>query len=198
MLGVTAAGMAVRRRRGFLTMRIFSRIGLILPLLVLATILVGLPATALGREDTTNFSARLLGINETPSINTDGTASLRLKLNTAASTIDFTLTYQNLSGAPSAAHIHFAQERVAGGVMVFFCGGGGQAACPPTTSGTIKGTIAAANVQSLPAQGINAGDMAAVMRAIRAGASYGNMHTTNFPGGEIRGQIRPSGERGDD
>ena len=36
-----------------------------------------------------------------------------------------------------------------------------------------------------------AGDLAAVMRAIRAGASYANMHTPpNFPGGEIRGQIQ--------
>jgi hypothetical protein len=179
-------------------MRMLNRFGLFLPLFVLATILVGLPTTALGREDGTNFSARLLGINETPSINTDGTASLRLQLNTTANTIDFTLTYQNLSGAPGAAHIHFAQERVAGGVMVFFCGGGGQPACPATTSGTVSGTIAAANVVAIPAQGITAGDMAAVMRAIRAGASYANMHTTNFPGGEIRGQIGRSGDRGDD
>ena len=78
-----------------------------------------------------------------------------------------------------------------GGVMVFFCGGGGQPACPATTSGTISGAITAANVLAVPAQGIKAGDLAAVMRAIRAGASYANMHTPpNFPGGEIRGQIR--------
>jgi hypothetical protein len=176
-------------------MRLLNRFGLILPVLVVGTILVGLPATVLGREDGADFSARLLGIHETPSINTDGTASLRLRLNRSANTIDFTLTYQNLSGAPSAAHIHFGQERVAGGVMVFLCGGGGQAVCPLTPSGTISGTIAAANVQSLPAQGIHAGDMAAVLRAIRAGASYVNMHTTNFPGGEIRGQIGRSDDQ---
>jgi hypothetical protein len=179
-------------------MRMLKRVGLVVPLLALVAILAGLPATALGQDDGRDFSARLIGVNETPSINTAGTASLRLKLNTTANTIDFTLTYQNLSLAPTVAHIHFAQARVAGGVMVFFCGGGGQPACPSTTSGTITGTIAAANVQSLPLQGIIAGDMAAVMRAIRAGASYGNMHTTNFPGGEIRGQIGRSGDRGDD
>jgi len=159
-----------------------------LPLVALATILVGLPATALGQDDGQNFNARLIGINETPSINTDGTASLRLKLN--ASSIDFTLTYQNLSLAPMVAHIHFGQERVAGGVMVFFCGGGGQPACPSTTSGTLTGSITAANVVGLAAQGIKPNDLASVMRAIRVGASYANMHTMNFPGGEIRGQIQ--------
>jgi hypothetical protein len=51
-------------------------------------------------------------------------------------------------------------------------------------------------VVALTAQGINAGDLAAVLRAIRAGASYANMHTTNFPGGEIRGQFPGSDFRG--
>jgi hypothetical protein len=130
----------------------------------------------------------LLGINETPSINSDGTATLKLRLNSAS--IDFELKYQNLSLAPSVAHIHFGQARVAGGVMVFFCGGGGQPACPTTTSGMITGTITAANVQVIAAQGIKAGDLGAVLRAIRDGAAYGNMHTPpNFPAGEIRGQI---------
>jgi hypothetical protein len=168
-------------------MRLIKRSLLFVPLLVLAVILIGLPAVALGRDDGADFNARLIGVNETPSINTDGTATLKLKINSAS--IDFELTYQNLSLAPKVAHIHFGQVHVAGAVMVFFCGGGGQPACPSTTSGTITGTITAANVQAIPAQGIVAGDLAAVLRAIRAGAGYANMHTSNFPAGEIRGQI---------
>jgi hypothetical protein len=169
-------------------MRTLHKSLVLVPLLALVAILVGVPATALGRDDGSDFSARLIGINETPSINTDGTASLRLKLH--ADSITFTLTYQNLSLAPVVAHIHFGQARTAGGVMVFFCGGGGQPACPTTTSGTLTGTIVASNVVGLTAQGIKVGDLASVMRAIRAGASYANMHTPpNFPNGEIRGQI---------
>jgi hypothetical protein len=165
----------------------FRQLALCLPLLALATILIGLPTAAIGKEEGRSFRATLIGINETPSINTDGTAQLKLTLN--PDSIDFSLTYQNLSLAPAVAHIHFGQARVAGGVMVFFCGGGGQAACPTTTSGTISGTITASNVVGPGAQGIKAGDLAAVLRAIRVGASYANMHTSNFPGGEIRGQI---------
>jgi hypothetical protein len=157
------------------------------PLLALAIILVALPATAVGKDEGHEFAARLIGINETPSINTDGTATLKLKL--SDDKIEFELKYQNLSLAPTVAHIHFGQARVAGGVMVFFCGGGGQPACPSTTAGTVKGTITAANVVGPTAQGIKANDLAAVERAIRAGASYANMHNGNFPSGEIRGQI---------
>jgi hypothetical protein len=160
---------------------------LCVPLLALVAILIGIPSVALGKDDSRNFRATLLGINETPSINSEGTATLKLRLNDDS--ISFELKYQNLSLAPSVAHIHFGQERVAGGVMVFFCGGGGQPACPMTTSGTITGTIVAANVVGTTAQGIKAGDLAAVLRAIRAGAGYANMHTSNFPAGEIRGQI---------
>jgi hypothetical protein len=171
-------------------MRVLKRVALFVPLVALGAVLIGLPTVAFGRDDGQNFRARLIGINETPSINTEGTAQLRLTLNAAS--IDFTLTYQNLSLAPKVAHIHFGQARTAGGVMVFFCGGGGQPACPSTTSGTITGTIVAANVQAILTQGIVAGDLGPVLRAIRSGASYANMHTSNFPNGEIRGQIQRS------
>ena len=48
----------------------------------------------------------------------------------------------------------------------------------------------------VPAQGIAAGDFGALLRAIRAEATYANMHTPNFPNGEIRGQIERSDGRG--
>jgi hypothetical protein len=169
-------------------MRVFKRFAVVVPLVALAAILIGLPAVALGKDDSKNFSARLIGFNEVPSINTGGSATLKLTL--SADTIDFTLAYHDLSLAPLVAHIHFGQARTNGGVMVFFCGGGGQAPCPATTSGTISGTIVAANVQAIAGQGITAGDLVAVERAIRGGAAYANMHTSNFKGGEIRGQIQ--------
>ena len=71
----------------------------------------------------------------------------------------------------------------------WICGGGGQPACPAATSGTITGTIASANVTGPATQGVNPGDLAGLITAIKHRVAYVNMHTTKFPGGEIRGQI---------
>jgi len=38
-------------------------------------------------------------------------------------------------------------------------------------------------------QGIAAGQVGSVIDAIRAGAAYGNVHSTMFPSGETRGQL---------
>jgi hypothetical protein len=54
----------------------------------------------------------------------------------------------------------------------------------------VTGTISASDVLAIPGQGLAAGDLASMVRAIRAGFAYVNVHTTNFPSGEIRGQIR--------
>jgi hypothetical protein len=53
----------------------------------------------------------------------------------------------------------------------------------------VSGTITPASVIGPAAQGIQAGEFAELVRALRAGAAYANVHTTTFPGGEIRGQI---------
>jgi len=140
------------------------------------------------------FRANLNTFEETPAIVGNGVGHLRLTLHDDM-TMDFELTFSGLTGPAMVAHIHIGQRAVAGGVTIFFCGGGGRPACPGD-SGTVSGTITAADVMALPAQGIAAGDLAAVLRAMRRGDTYGNMHTAAHPGGEIRGQIR--GGRGDD
>ena len=134
------------------------------------------------------FQARLIGWNEVPSLNTPGHATLALAV--TDTTITFKLVYADLTGPPGAAHIHIGPTGVSGGVSVFFCGGGGKPACPASPSGTVSGTIAAADVVGPTAQGYAVGDITPVIAALRAGFTYANMHTTKFPAGEIRGQIR--------
>ena len=53
----------------------------------------------------------------------------------------------------------------------------------------MTGTITAAQVLAVPAQGVTAGDFAGLVRIIRSGDAYANVHTTAHPGGEIRGQV---------
>jgi hypothetical protein len=97
-----------------------------------------------------------------------------------------------VNGIVTASHIHVGARGVNGGVSAFFCGGGTKPPCP-TPSGTVTGVIQASDVIGPAAQGINAGEptaFAELVRAIRAGYTYANVHTTRWTGGEIRGQIK--------
>jgi hypothetical protein len=132
--------------------------------------------------------ALLLGVNETPSVSTPASGRLRAVLDEDSGLITFTLSYEDLTAPPSVAHIHFGERHTAGGVMVFLCGGGGQPACPASPA-EITGSITATNVVGPAAQGITTGQFEKVFAAIRSGAAYANVHTSNFPGGEIRGQL---------
>ena len=153
----------------------------------IATLTASLFAAPVARSAMELFSADLSGENEVPPINTAGSATFHMDI---GSTITFSLTFSGLSAAPAVAHLHFAPTKVNGGVTIFLCGGGGQPACPASTSGTITGTITAANVVGPTTQGIAPGDLDSALEAVRAGLAYANMHTANFPGGEIRGQVR--------
>ena len=153
----------------------------------IATLAASLFAVPAARSATEHFSANLVGENEVPPINTAGSGAFRMQI--VGSNITFSLSFSDLSSALSVAHLHFAPSQVAGGVMIFLCGGGGQPDCPAATSGTITGTITAANVTGPTTQGIDVGDLDSALEAVRAGLAYANMHTTNFAGGEIRGQI---------
>ena len=145
-------------------------------------------AAPVAYSQTERFSANLVGANEVPSINTAGSGEFRMQI--VGSDINFSLSFSDLSSALTVAHLHFASTKVSGGVMICLCGGGGQPDCPAATSGTITGTITAANVTGPTTQGIDVGDLDSALEAVREGLAYANMHTANFPGGEIRGQVR--------
>ncbi|HYR19945.1 MAG TPA: CHRD domain-containing protein [Myxococcales bacterium] len=153
-----------------------------------------LAVSLLARADEGNrFRAHLVGTEETPAIFTAGSGTFTARVLGNDTRIEFTLTYENLTAPPLVAHVHFGQRNVAGGVSFFFCGGGGKPPCPASPSGTITGTVVAADVVGPTAQGIQPGDLAAILAMIRAGFGYANMHTPLHPGGEIRGQIKSTG-----
>jgi hypothetical protein len=161
-----------------------KNVGFQIMLALIASVLVA-PAA---HSQTERFSASLSGANEVPPINSAGTADFQMSIEQGA--ITFSLDFSDLSSPLAVAHLHFAPSKVAGGVMIFLCGGGNQPACPAATSGNITGTITAANVTGPTGQGITAGDLDSALEAVRSDLSYANMHTTIFPGGEIRGQVR--------
>ena len=164
-------------------------------------VLAGVSLARGGDDGGGRVSAGLEGYQEVPSISTAARGSFDARIGSSA--IEFTLRYQGLEGGNVLfAHIHLGERHTNGGVMVFLCGGGGKPACPNSPNGTVEGTITEANIVGPAAQGIPgggvAGTFAELVRAIRARAAYANVHTTQFPGGEIRGQVRKGGNGGKD
>jgi len=139
--------------------------------------------------------ARLTGLEEVPPISTPATGTFDGTLSADETTLTFRLTWRDLRAPAQVAHIHFGQRRVAGGVMIFLCGGGNQPACPTETTAQIEGTATAANVTGPAVQGIDPGDFADAVAALRTGQTYANVHSTLFPNGEIRGQVRVGREQ---
>ncbi len=138
----------------------------------------------------------LTGYQEIATISTLGSGSFEAQLDGDA--INYTLTYSDLEGGTVLfAHIHLGARGTNGGVIAFLCGGGGKPACPPPPA-TVTGTITAANIAGPAGQGIAAGEFDEAVRAVRAGMVYANVHTTFWPGGEIRGQVNDRNQRSDD
>ena len=105
------------------------------------------------------------------------------------------MTFNGLESNITQSHIHFENATNNGAIVVFLCTNLGNApagvvvqACPANaTSGTIEGTITPPT--SSPSNGIDAGNFDEFLGAVRADATYVNVHTVVRGGGEIRAQI---------
>jgi hypothetical protein len=152
-----------------------------------------------GGDHGNRFAANLTGFEEIPSESTPGRGTFRARI-VSGNTIHYTLHYEGFEqpaeGSTLFSHIHFGQRGVTGGVSAFLCGGDGKPPCTPT-QGTFEGDIVAANVVGPTGQGIAPGEMAELIRAMRKGYAYANVHTTANVAGLIRGQIGRGHGHGD-
>jgi hypothetical protein len=160
-----------------------------------------------GNLSAQEFSARLTGFEEVGGIGAGQTGAIfsngtgKLTLDVENDHLTYKLTYSGLSASVTQAHIHFGKRHVGGGIMVFFCtnlgnGPAGTPACP-ASGGTVTGTLTAASVVGPVPQNVTLGNFNAVVKALNSDTAYANIHTTSFPAGEIRGQIRRD-DRDDD
>jgi len=161
-------------------------------LLVVLVILM-LSGVSTFAQDTPHLKANLVGFQEVPPKLTDGAGEFKAVVDLNAKTISYTLTFSNLTSTALFSHIHFGQHAVNGAIYIFLCGGPTTPVCP-AGGGTVTGTITAADVLAVSAQNITAGDFEGAIRIIQSGDAYVNVHTTNFPAGEIRGQVHLEGE----
>ena len=156
-------------------------------------------ATAATAEDGSGDSQgvvreELSGYQEDPlALSTTGTGQFRAQISPAGDEITYSLGYSALEGTVAQAHIHLGGQAQSGGISVFLCsnlgnGPAGTQACPAAPA-TVTGTLRAADVIGPVGQGIAPGEFAELVAAIRAGATYVNVHSSKYPGGEIRAQL---------
>jgi hypothetical protein len=161
--------------------------------LALLLLLGGLLPSMAEAQELRKFQTTLVSYEEVPAISSTAGGTFDLRIDFADTGFNYTLTYSGLVGTVQQSHTHFGQKGVNGGIVVFFCtnlgnGPPGTQACPQ--SGTITGRITPVDVGAgANAQGIAVGEFAELLRAIRAGVAYVNVHSSVFPGGEIRGQL---------
>ncbi len=117
------------------------------------------------------FTANLQGVQEVPPSGSTATGYARIFLNESAGTISFIVVFNGLSSNQTDSHIHAPAPIGANAAVAIGFGAVGG------TSGTITGTR---NIT--PTQ----------IAQLRAHQGYVNVHTANFPGGEIRGQLGPA------
>src|SRR5262249_9742382 len=123
-----------------------------------------------GLKPERDFRAELRGRNEAPLTLSAGRGTLELTVNETDTSVHFVLHYEGLLTPVTFAHIHVGQKNVNGGVTVFFCGGP-RPACPASPA-TVEGDFVASDVLPLVSQQLEAGNLAKLLRAIRAGQTY--------------------------
>jgi hypothetical protein len=164
---------------------------LIVPLLFLSVIAVSVPSARAHEEI---FFATLTGPNESPTNNSPGFGSAVVTLDLDLFTMRVQVNFADLTGTTTASHIHAA-------TTMAFAGTAGVATTTPTfanfplgvMSGTYDNTLdltqsSSFNPNFISANGGTVSSAAnALIFAIEDGKAYLNIHTTTFPGGEIRG-----------
>jgi hypothetical protein len=136
-------------------------------------------------------TATLAGNGESPST---GTGNGEVLFSSTTDTLTIKLTFTGLEsptiippGVPGAAHIHFG-EIIPGGPIIFpFVEPNANNFPVGVTSGAYETILTPASLLPDPADGIDT--FAEAVSAIEAGKTYFNIHTAEFPGGEIAGQI---------
>ena len=179
----------------------------VLPLIALPGLALIAVTTVAGddgrnRHDNRIF-AELKPTEEVPALSSPGSGRFKATIDADNQTISYELSYDGLQAPALQAHIHIGQRRVNGGISVFLCGNPPTVpaapapqppACPPAPA-TVTGVLTAANIVGPVAQGIepssdSVNEFDELVALLRKELAYVNVHSSRFPGGEVRGQVQ--------
>jgi CHRD domain len=180
-------------------------------LIMVGGIVLAVTASGLAFSDdgSGKFRESLNGFKEAAApVSTTGTGTFNATISKDETEITYELTFENLEGNVTQAHIHIGHPQGQGGIVLWLCQtatnmnplpGNSTPSCTVDDplnlrAGKVTGTLTAADVAAQAPNGIAAGEWAEVLGLIRAGRTYANVHSAKFGGGEIRSQI----DNGDD
>ncbi len=147
-----------------------------------------------------DFVTPLSGLEEVPIRVTDASGQALFKVIDGGEAISYRLIVEDISNVV-ASHIHLGPRGVNAPVVAFLFGS------VPPGGGPVEGILAEGIITKANLTGPLSGqDLSVLIQAMRTGGTYVNVHTNDgvaptdtgpgdFPGGEIRGQIRRSRDR---
>jgi hypothetical protein len=116
-----------------------------------------------------NFSGTLSAQAENPPVTSSGSGTVTATYDPQTKTLQYTFTWNNLTGNAIAMHFHVGAVGVNGPVVIPVSG------FPQQPAGTVSGTAGPLNDT--------------LVTDLMAGKLYGNIHTPDNPGGEVRAQM---------
>jgi hypothetical protein len=167
-------------------------------LLIVLNLYVAALGTAVAQGAPTTFVAHLDGSQEVPPRDTAGVGQAIFQLSAAGTELRYRLIASNIDNVV-AAHIHLGAAGVNAPVVAFLFGNVAPA------GGRIDGVLATGAITAASLVGpLGGATLATLIQAMKDGVTYVNVHTNDgvaptntgpgdFPGGEIRGQIRVAG-----
>jgi hypothetical protein len=133
-------------------------------------------------------SNEVLANGSSAGVVSSGTGTWTGTLNPTTNVLTWTMTFSGLGTNSSASHIHAqAPTTTTASVVLNFATFAGSTISLGGTSGTATGSINLSTQAATPPSLTISGD--SLLKAMNAGQAYVNVHTTQYGGGEIRGQI---------
>jgi hypothetical protein len=148
-------------------------------------LLLALAGTALASGNR-NYRTHLTGAEEVPAVETQAQGQAIFQLSKDGTELHYKLIVANIENV-MMAHIHLGPAGVNGPVVAWLY----PSAPPPALiEGRFSGVLAEGTITAASLVGPLAGEpLSALIDAIEAGNTYVNVHTSQYPGGEVRGQI---------
>jgi len=140
------------------------------------------------RDGGLEFEARLTGAQEVPQRDSPAIGRIEVEFDKGFTKLDVDLRVsRNTVGDIRAAHFHCARPGENGPIIFGLFSPG-----PFPVSNIVNGTLTNADstgADCVPTIGRVVNNLASLAFAMREGLIYANVHTTVFPGGEVRGQM---------